>query len=476
MRRILLISLFCFPYILSGQQNQQLFQMHYLGESNFLNPAVQSECKWFIGIPVLSSVHVNYANSGFSYKQLVKNTSDSTYSLNIDKVVDKLGWRTLIGTEFHTTLLALGYKRDDYYFAFSIIEKNNLPFTISKDVFKLGWEGNTQFEGESAKLKGTSAFAMHYREFALGISKQTSHGNFLGIKGKLLFGKLNLAIPKSDISLYTDENTFDLTLDGELRINMSAPVIIEHENGQMTDYYYNDNVSIMQLIFNRKNWGLAFDAGFIYDYNENITLSGSILDIGFIRWRSNLNNISFDENYTYRGILVDTGNVVESIIDSVNFNFTNDPYTTFLPTKMYLGAEYHMNEKLEARALISAVAYRTKFSPALTLAADYNPFGHVHLVGSYSVLYRSFQNVGLGFSFGRDPLQFYMISDNVLGFIWPLSARNINLRFGLNINLGCNIKEERPKSLLSGQDYCPVYEKAKERKKRKASWKKKKKR
>jgi hypothetical protein len=50
------------------------------------------------------------------------------------------------------------------------------------------------------------------------------------------------------------------------------------------------------------------------------------------------------------------------------------------------------------------------------------------------------------------------------------------LRFGLNINLGCNIKEDRPESISSLQGYCPVYEKEKERKKRKSSWKKKKKR
>ena len=474
MRRIVFIILLFLSGVLLGQQDQQLFQMHYLGESNFMNPAVQSECKWFIGIPVLSSLHLNYANSGFTYKQLIRNTSDSTYSMNIDQVVDKLGWRTLVGTEFHTTLFALGYKRDDYYFAFSIIEKNNIPFTFSKDLFRLAWEGNSPYEGESASLKGSSAYAMHYREFALGVSKQNSSGDFFGLKAKLLFGKLNLAVPKSDISLYTDENSFDLTLDGELLVNMSAPVIIEHSDGQMTNYYYDESVSVMQLIFNRKNWGLAFDVGFIHELDENITISGSILDIGFIRWRSNLNNISFDEYYTYQGILVDSGNVIESIVDSVYFNFSNDPYTTFLPTKMYLGAEYHLSEKLDARALISAVAYRTKFSPALTLAADYNPFGHFHLVGSYSVMYRSFTNVGLGFSFGRDPLQFYIISDNVLGMIWPLATRNINLRFGLNINLGCKNKEDPPKSISSFQGYCPVYEKEKEREKRKSSWKKKK--
>jgi hypothetical protein len=472
MRNLLIILLMLETAALNGQQNQQLFQMHYLGESNFLNPAVQSECKWFIGLPVISSVHLNLANSAASYRQLVTNTSDSTAQLNIDKVVNRLGLRTLIETEIHATLLALGYKLNDYYFAFSIIEKNNIPITLSKDIFALAWKGNTQFEGEHASTRGTSIYATHYREYAFGISRQNSYGNFLGIKGKLLFGKLNLSVPKSNISLYTDPTTFDLTLDGDLRINASAPLIIDQTDGRINTISFDENASIRNLIFNRKNWGFAFDAGFIRRMNEKITLSGSILDVGFIRWRSYLNNLSATDAFTYQGVLADTGNVTESLLDSLTFDVTNNAYTTMLPIKTYLGANYTLMERLDARATGSAVFYRTKIVPALTLGLDYNPFGHFHLVASYSVMYRAFNNVGLGFSLGRGPLQFYMISDNAAGMILPLSARNINLRFGLNINLGCRSKEDKPERTYTGYGKCAVYQKAEQRQKRKAGWNK----
>lgn len=466
MTKLLCAFLLTLSLLVSGQQNQQLFQMHYLGESNFLNPAVQSECKVFIGIPLLSSIHFNYANSGFSYRQLVENTGDSTSQLQIDRVVNRLGLRTLIATELHFTWLALGYNFNDYYFAFSIIEKNNIPVTLSKDLFTLPWRGNTPFEGENASSRGTAIYAMHYREFALGISKQTGLGNFIGVKGKLLFGKLNAALPRSNVSLYTDPTYFDLTLDGELRMNLSAPLIIEEENGQINSIAYDESSDILQLIFNRKNWGIAFDAGFIQQFNDRISISGSIVDLGFIRWRSYLNNISTSEEFTYRGILVDTGNVAESIIDSITFEVSHDPYFTMLPLKLYLGADYSLSEKVSLRGLTSAVIYRTKIVPALTLGADYNPFGHFHLVGSYSLMYRAFNIVGLGFSIGRGPLQFYAISDNIAGMIWPLSARNLNLRFGLNLNFGCREKEEKPDKYSLGIGHCPVYEKALDRQKR----------
>ena len=75
--------------------------MHYLGQSNFLNPAVQTSCKWFIGLPVLSSVHFNLANSATSFNQLVDRNPGGYSSLNIDEVVRHLGYRTLFTTELH---------------------------------------------------------------------------------------------------------------------------------------------------------------------------------------------------------------------------------------------------------------------------------------------------------------------------------------------------------------------------------------
>jgi hypothetical protein len=56
---------------LQAQQSNTLFFMHSLPESNFINPAVQNGCKLFIGLPVLSSIHMHASNSGFTANQLL---------------------------------------------------------------------------------------------------------------------------------------------------------------------------------------------------------------------------------------------------------------------------------------------------------------------------------------------------------------------------------------------------------------------
>jgi hypothetical protein len=449
-----------------GQQNQQLFLMNYLGESNFLNPAIQSECKWFIGIPVLSSVHFNYANSAFTLNQLTAGNSDGT--VNIDKVVNRLGRRSFIGTEFHTTIIALGYKASDYYFDFSIIEKVNAPVTFARDLFGLVWNGNHSYEESSADANGTAVYLNYYREFALGISKRTSTDYYFGFKGKLLFGKLNLATPSSNISLQTDPDSYVLTFDGDFLSNYSLPLVVDYDSGVINSITLQDPLNFQALLFNRKNWGFAVDAGTVIPINNKITISASILDLGFIRWRSNLNNIAGSGYFYYDGPLSDsiiipgyTEDLINSFSDSMQLNATQNVYTTMLPVKAYFGLKYQVRPRLNAGAVFSTVLYRTKALTALTGLIEYNPFKNFYILGSYSLMYRSFSNVGLGFSAGRGPVQFYMISDNALGFILPYSSKNINLRFGLNINLGCSEKENKGNSGIrsgfSSSSKCPVY-------------------
>ncbi len=404
--------------------------------------------------------------------------------MNIDRVVNQLGRRSFIGAELHTTILALGYKRGDYYFNFSTIEKVNLPITISRDFFGLIWNGNHSFEGSEAGFRGSAAYLTYYREYALGISKRTASDSYFGLKGKVLFGKLNLSTPSTDISLFTDEDTYNLTFDGDLRSNLSLPVTIEHDSGRIQSINLEDPLDYRELLLNRKNWGFAVDVGMVIPYTDRITLSASILDLGFIQWRSNQNNINGSGDFFYDGPLGDTiispdyvEDLINSFSDSMQLDVTNNNYTTFLPVKAYFGLKYEISPKINAGGLLSAVIYRTKAVTALTASIEYNPFGNFYLLGSYSLMYRSFKNVGLGFSVGRGPIQFYMISDNVPGLIWPFATRNINLRFGLNINLGCSEKEGKTegKGMIKGGKYsgshiCPVYEKDYQRHKRKAGW------
>jgi hypothetical protein len=371
-----------------------------------------------------------------------------------------LHWRNFIGTEIHLQLAALGYRRGDYSFMFTLTEKNNLPFIFPQKPIQLIWGGNTQFEDEEAGFKGTGLYFNHYREYALSLSKYTSEGIYWGVRAKILFGKLNIATRSTNVNLFTNETSFALNFSGELLTHTSLPIIVDTAGGGISSINYDENTSITQLILNRKNPGFGIDLGIIYPYNDRVELSASIIDLGFIRWRSYLNNFQGSGSFIFEGPIenVDSlpdeqylDNVIQSFSDSMQIEVSNDKYFSFLPTRILAGGTYQLDIPVKLGLQSEALFYRTKVIPSVTASAIYSPLQSIQLMASYSIQYYSLKSVGLGIVLGKNPIQFYVLSDNVPGAIWPLSARNINLRFGLNINLGCKIRDKNSSTVGSGK-------------------------
>ncbi len=433
---------------LLSQQNNTLFFMHSVPQSNFLNPAIQNECKLFIGLPVISSIHVNIANSGFTLGQLLEKQANDSFRIDADFVAKKLAPRNFLSTEIHTTVLAVGLRRDPYYYTFTINEKNNAILFYPRDMVLFGLEGNTQFEGQWLSFNGTGLLFNHYREFALGISKNIDRYKTVGIRAKLLFGKLNIETSRMNVRMFTEQNTFDLLFDINARANASFPYSIETDG-----YNYNPvlryDAPVIKYIFNRRNPGIAFDAGFIYKYTDDITLSGSILDLGFIYYGSNLTNYSLRGEYLYTGPLGDTifsESYLRDLFNSVNATMdeklTYNSYLHFLSPTLLLGATLRKSPRLSFNALIFNKFYKMKYQNGITLSALSKPLKNMETSLSWSYMNRSVLNLGFGFAYGKTPVQFYLVSDNILAPLVPMHVKNINLRFGFNIHLGCYKKEK----------------------------------
>jgi hypothetical protein len=455
---------------LMAQQNNTLFFMHAIPQSNFLNPAIQQDCRLFIGLPVISSVHMNVANSGFTLNQMLEEGENGNYSIDADFVSGKLANRNFFSAELHVTILAIGLRHKQYYYTFSINEKDNTSVYYPRDLVSFALEGNTPFEGQHLAFEGTGLYFNHYREFALGVSKRIDAERTVGLKAKLLFGKLNLETEKMNVGLFTQENTFDLLFNVDSRVNASVPYTMELEDGYY-DFVSRYDGNINQHIFNRKNPGIALDAGFIYQYSEQITFSGSLLDLGFINYRSNVTNYSLAGDYLYTGPIGDTiisesyfRDLFNSLNDHMDEELTYSSYMHFLDPKLLLGASLKVNSKMNLNALLYNRFNKMKYQNGFMLSVVSRPFKSLETSLSWAYMNRSALNVGFGFAYGRSPLQFYMVSDNLLAPLFPMSTKNANIRFGLNINLGCRKREKI--------DECGCYwlQKAEDRKERKEKW------
>ncbi len=197
-------------------------------------------------------------------------------------MLTRLAARNIATSELYTTIAAVGLQKDDYYYTFTIQEKDNLATLYSRDLVAFALKGNTPFEGQWIDLKGTGVYYNHVREFAVGVSKVKNNALTVGIKAKLLFGKLNVTTGSSDIRMFTHENTLDLMFQTDAGFNSSLPysMSVEGNGSYRFNHYYSSTFN--SFAFNRKNPGLAFDFGFIYQYSSKLTFSGSLLDLGLI--------------------------------------------------------------------------------------------------------------------------------------------------------------------------------------------------
>lgn len=429
---------------LKAQQSNTLFFMHFLPESNFINPAIQNECRLFIGLPVISSLHAHISNSGFTAGQLLQKNSGGGYSIRADNVLSKLGTRNLMTAELYTTILAIGLQRDNYYYTFTIQDKGNLAVVYTKDLVAFALEGNTGFEGQWIDTRGTGIFFSHLREYALGVSKVKNNNLTLGIRAKLLFGKLNLTTGRTDINLFTQENTLDLLFDVNAGFKSSLPYSLGVDFSGTYRFNHRYRATFSDFFFNRRNPGLALDAGFIYKYSSKLTFSGSLLDLGMIYYRSNRTKYNVRGNYLYQGPTADSAiseRYLWDVFDALNANLSVDlnyrSYVYLLNPRLYLGATYVLNRNFNANLLLYNRFLPTKIQTAATVSLTSRSLKNMEASVSWSYMNRSFTNLGIGLGYGRSPVQVYLVSDNIFGFIWPMNTKNVNLRFGINLIFGC---------------------------------------
>jgi hypothetical protein len=454
--------------------------MHSIPQSNLTNPAVQIPCKVFVGMPLLSSIHFNYANSYFSYNDIIVHTPDDSLRINVDHFNTKPGTRQDLAIELHISLINFGFLYKNYYFNFNLSDKVDAGFVYPTNWARLILKGNRDFIGQTMDLGRAGVSATYYREWAFGVSKIINYRLTLGAKAKLLFGKGNISTSRSDLSLYTANPGYYLTATSDAMINASPLLLNMSPTGIINSISVPNSGDPLALIMNSRNKGLAFDFGTIFKYNERITLSGSLLDLGFIRWVYSPVEVSNRNSFTYRGVTnflaIRSFQSIQQMLDSAQtvftFQTTVASYTTFLSPKMYLGGTYDITRNINAGLLSRSILYNGKFQSSVTASINARYENYLAATVSWSYMNNTINNIGGGLSLRSPNFGFYITSDNVYGAFKYKSARLINIRFGFNFLFGCESCDRMVEKPVSGKG-CAIYRDAECKKLRFLLWKKK---
>ena len=352
----------------------------------------------------LPSLYFNLSNSGFKPKDLITQNSQGQTYLDLDNMLSKLKKNNYLTTALNVDLVTFGFRvKKKNYFSFNLSQNMNFRVRYPKDFMNVLINGN----GADGIIGTEQKFnfgvdMMHYTDVSLGYSRDLNDKLTVGGRFKYLMGQENIYSKKTDVTLTTGVQNFDLTAKSDIAI---------YTSGLDTNSRLNKNFSATKYLFNTKNSGFAIDLGGNYKLNDKWSFSASVIDLGFIKWKENTKNFISDNpgaSVSFSGVnlkdFINDSTTIEKsaqkTFDSIGKQFAvserNGSYRSWLNTKIYLSGNYHINEKNFAGLLLYGQVYDKKIHPAVTVSYNTAIGRWLNASLSYSMLNRSYNNVGFG--------------------------------------------------------------------------------
>lgn len=424
--KLLTITLFA-VVVVKAQLSLNNYFMDFSPHSIAVNPAQKPFLQNFIGIPGLGNTNLELRNSGFTMAEALNNNT-----VSFEDIIGVLAENNTLSTGVNLNILSFGISLDSVsYLNFSTGINGSGAFNYSGKFmrfFLLG-QGNEEFLGKEVSLEGTSVAGNLYSETAIGYQRQLSEKLRIGGRIKMLGGIANVNADLKDVSVYTEDEDYDITFFSNFEMRTSG---LNFSNPVATSF---------------GNLGLGLDLSGNYRITDQLNVSASVLDLGYINWKKNTQKY-YHENasFEYNGIQFDDldsdkdGNYFDNLADSIVeiFELQEEEgfsYTTYLPTRFVVGAQYEVLPVFTVDALFSTQTIANRTKPTFIIGGSYRLGSILQTRLSYAYLNQT-NNVGASIAVNLGAFQLFVLADNILGFNQLDYTNSINFQMGLNIVLG----------------------------------------
>ncbi len=421
---------------LSAQNETQLAILDNLWQANRINPALVQANKVTIGLP---SVYNNLLIENASLNKLIQQDGSNGNVITLDRVLDDLDNENNIRNSFKAETLSIGFWAGKFHFSASHTLNTNAYLNYPKELAEVIWNGNVAFIGETVDISHDLQL-MSYSEAAIGVAFKVNKQLTLGGRVKFLNGLGDVSTTRNNLSLFTDDDIYEISLLADYELNSSS---FFKYNG-LDDL---DNaVEFGQVVFNdffTPNRGVAYDFGATIQF-EQLRIGLSILDIGSIEWKDEVNNYKLQDTYEYAGLDIARDyfnnslsfkNAVDSLKAIFEIEATQNNYTTELPTQYYVVASYPINDRWRVGASFYGENYRSEFKPAVGLQGQYKWSDMLSTGLHYSVYNERFDHIGLNIIANLGFIQIFGMTNDVIAAIDAKNSDHFDFRFGLNFVL-----------------------------------------
>ena len=319
--------------------------------NSMLNPAMKAERGYFSLLAGNLSFRTrgNVGISNFLYPR-GDNELTTFMSGDVDQneFLGSLPNVSRLGLDYDESIFACGFRAFGGYATLDLSFHSSTTVSLPKSLFAFAKKG---FQENSYNISGININTMNYAAFTLGYSREVIEGLRVGANLKYLLGIAHADITVDRLNVELNENRWMV----ESHATAQGALFCESYPTLDADGVI-DGIEVGKKSPSAS--GFAVDLGVVYDMDKivpGLTLSASVLDLGFINWKHMIKAQSSGTKLEFDGFgTVDYDNmenVVEDELDRlgedaeklVDFKYEGTESTkTSLNTTMYLGAEYSM--------------------------------------------------------------------------------------------------------------------------------------
>lgn len=456
---------------LKAQNKQILYDFNEIPQSLSINPGVETDFKWYAGVPLLSGISGYAGSNGISVNDIFANDGVDINIKFRERALDVLTPKDEFSSTLQIEYFSGGFRSENpniFYSFGGYLELDNIIYW-PQDYAYLLFDGNADQLGRRYDLGDLKVRGAMVNVFHFGINKRIDRNLTIGARVKLYSAIADYSSSTNNGHLSNIEGQ-----NNRIASNLNADLLLRTSGFQDLDAA-SDSETLGNEIISRAlfggDLGLGLDLGFTYHLSERTTLTGSLLDVGFIYHSSDPKSYSLNGNTTVEGIEIDIldnfasldrdfwQDLVDEVEVAVPFKTDTKSYLSFRPTKLYASIRNDFGEPVGnggaqscdcTAGSSSSGELRTKYrnsvggqlyminrprGPQMALTGFYTRrIGNVLVFkGTYTLDKFSSTNVGLGMNLQAGPINFYVMADNLLSYNNIAASDYASFQFGLNI-------------------------------------------
>lgn len=498
---VLFIMMFCALSV-----NAQFLRTSYFMEGTHyrqqLNPAL-TPTKGYFNIPFLGATNATIGSTSLGYQDIIDIIDNGDDFYTKPDFMNRLKENNKLNVNFSTEILSAGWYKGKNFWSFNVGVRTDIGANLTKKMFSFLNEMQTveeNWRNSSYDISNQQLNVNAYAEVGLGLSRQINDRLTVGARVKALLGVGNMELKLNNVAMnanlptdqqiaqWSDQNYWtsmtpeaataaaldlqkkfnnyhaNLNVGAELKSSFKGLELVQDEPGK--EYVSDFDFDAGKIGF--AGYGFGIDLGASYKIMDNLTVSASVLDLGFISWSKSSTKIASAnpepiniQGSKYAG-MIDMNDPVNSVVGALNqldtdtreyeslvtegdvLNYdmlqlkvadAQESRKSRLASTIVVGAEYGFFEnKLSVGALSTTRFVQPDALTELTLSANYRPKSWFNVALSYSVIQSAGKSFGLGLKLGpvflgTDYMFLGKNSNTVNGFIGisvPLGGRKAN--------------------------------------------------